>query len=190
MDTHKTKSKIFKFIKIVLLSILFLVVLLVLVYSFVLRPHKLNGRSMSPNFLNGEYMLSEKISYYFGKPKRGDVVIFRREADVNSIEYIARIVGLPGESVSIRGNGFYIDGDFFNEPYLDSNIKTVPGNYINEKDKFIPAGYYAILGDNRIHSNDSKDYGFVSEENIKSRVFYVYWPDNKHGFVKNPLVYN
>lgn len=157
-----------------------------IIYLFILRPHKLTGRSMEPNFFNGEFALSEKITYYFNSPKRGDVVIFN--SPVMQGEVFARIIGLPGEYISIADGHVYINNEILDEPYVngETSFKLIR-RFISDTNTPIPQNSFAILGDNRKHSSDSRDYGFISSKDIKSRIFYIYWPQNKRGVVKNPL---
>jgi len=95
---------IFDFLQgiVVILSIL------VMVYLFVMSPQEINGASMEPSFFNGEYILTNKVVYRLHEPTRGDVVIFKSPKN-KDIDYIKRIVGLPGETVALRDNTIYID---------------------------------------------------------------------------------
>ena len=89
-----------RIVGIVILLFLSLVLFLSFLYLFILRPNKVAGNSMEPNFINGDYFLSEKISYAFGDPKRGDVVVFT--PPISNGKFFARIVGLPGERIFIK----------------------------------------------------------------------------------------
>src|SRR3990167_10435890 len=81
----------------------------VVIYLFIVQPHEVKGSSMEPSFQNNEYIITDKISYRFGHPQRGDVVIFK--APVNpEVDYIKRIIGLPGESVKISQGKVYVNG--------------------------------------------------------------------------------
>lgn len=179
-----------KLVRILTIGPTIFVVVFFLIYLFILRPHKLSGPSMEPNFIPGEYLLSEKVTYYFNDPKRGDVIVFKAPDIVSMVineEFFARIVGLPGEYISIRNNHVYINNKILNEPYVGPDIVTNAGLFIGEKNVLIPEGAYVILGDNREHSNDSRYYAFIKKSAITGRVFYVYWPPAKSGAVKNPL---
>jgi signal peptidase I len=178
-----------KLMKIISILPLSFVILFYLFYfsPLALRPHKVIGSSMEPNFTNGEYVLSEDISYYFGSPKRGDVVIFH--SPVEKSEVFARIVGLPGEYISIKNGDVYINNFRLEEPYLayDTLTENVDStaNYISESNVLIPNNEYAILGDNREYSADSRSYGFIDKDSIIGKMFYVYWPSDLRGFIKS-----
>jgi signal peptidase I len=177
-----------KLVKILSILPLSLVALLLICYLFILRPHKITGWSMTPNFDSGEYVLSEKVSYYYNSPKRGDVIIFKRPDIVG--DFVDRIIGLPGESIAIRNGHVYINNKVLIEPYVSASTETNSGIFIGENNIIIPEGNFVVMGDSRNHSNDSRDYGFIEQKDILGRMFYVYWPELKSGFVNNPLVYN
>jgi len=90
----------------------------VVVYLFIIQPHEVKGSSMEPSFQNNEYIITDKLSYRFGNPQRGDVVIFK--APINpDVDYIKRIIGLPGEKVKISQSKVYIDDKVERNKYLN-----------------------------------------------------------------------
>jgi signal peptidase I len=177
-----------KLVKILSVLPVSLVTLFLICYLFILRPHKITGWSMAPNFDSGEYVLSEKVSYYFNSPKRGDVIIFKRP-DIAG-DFVDRIIGLPGEKISIKDGHVYINNKILDEPYVSGNTKSNSSVFIDENNMLIPDGNVVVMGDNRGRSDDSRDYGFIQFKDITGRMFYVYWPKSKSGLIKNPLVYN
>src|SRR3990170_5994866 len=102
-------------------GIVVILAILVMVYLFVMSPQEINGASMEPNFHNAEYILTNKILYKFRDPRRGDVVIFKSPKN-KEVDYIKRIIGLPGETVRLENNTFYVNGQKVEEPYLPSDI--------------------------------------------------------------------
>lgn len=172
-----------KLVKIITLTIPILILLFFLVYLFILRPHKISGSGMQPNFMGGEYVFSELLSYGFGNPKRGDVIIFTR-VDVPVDEFIARVIGLPGEYISIKFGRVYINNKLLDEAYVPAGVTTKPGPFIDSENVFIPSGEYVVMNDNRSNSSDSRHYGFIKKTAIHGRVFYVYWPPDRAGLVK------
>src|SRR3989338_3180540 len=89
----------------------------VVIYLFLVQPHEVKGSSMEPSFQNNEYIITDKISYRFAEPKRGDVVIFK--APVNpDVDYIKRIIGLSGDKVMISNGNVFINGNVIKEAYL------------------------------------------------------------------------
>jgi len=139
-----------------------------LVYVFLVQPHRVKGESMIPNFLDGELLLTEKVNYRFGKPKRGDVVVFRAPTP-QKVDFIKRIIGMPGENIEIANGTIFINGVELDEPY--ETQKT-------EGDLSITIGkdQYFVLGDNRRSSSDSRVFGSIDKKSIKGRSWLVYWP--------------
>lgn len=141
---------------------------------------------MKPSFVGEEYILSEKVTYYFNSPKRGDIVVFKSPYEFENDDMFARIVGLPGEYISIKTGHVYINNKILDEPYVKSGVTTESGSFIGTENVLIPENSYVILGDNREHSGDSRHYGFIKRDSIKGLVFYIYWPLSKVGSIKNP----
>lgn len=176
-------KKIGNFIFDTVQVIVFSVSIFLFLYLLVFQPHKIKGDSMQPNFPNGEYLLTEKISYRFGEPQRGDVVVFKAPVTKDD-EYIKRIIGLPGETVSLRSGKFYINGQVLNESYLAPTLYTSGGNFLHEgASVIVPQGEYFTTGDNRPYSSDSRAWGFVPFENITGKAWIVYWPASQAGKV-------
>ncbi len=138
------------------------------VYIFLVQPHRVKGESMAPNFEDGELLLTEKVSYRFGKPKRGDVIVF--EAPVgNKVDFIKRIIGTPGDTVAVKNGEVLINNVKLNEKYI--KIETQ-----GEEIKKLETDEYFVLGDNRGASSDSRVFGPIKKSVIRGRVWFVYWP--------------
>ena len=155
----------------------------VVIYLFIVQPHEVKGSSMEPTFQNNEYIITDKVSYRFGKPNRGDVVIFK--APVNpDVDYIKRIIGLPGETVMIENGRIYIDGKILNEPYLEDLTPVFPGGFIKEGAVVsVPEDHYFVMGDNRPHSSDSREFGPIEKKLIIGKAVFRYWPINNLGLI-------
>ena len=166
------------------------------VYLLIMRPHKIDGESMMPNFLNAEYLLTEKVSYYLHRPQRGDVVVLRPPPSQSTdSEYIKRIIGLPGETLGLSGGRVYINGQLLNEPYIASDVQTLGGTFLADNTDFVvPDSQYFLMGDNREHSSDSRYWGPVplnlspntQLEGINGRAWIIYWPLSQIGVTKSP----
>jgi len=183
-------KKIWRVFLEVVQSITFALSIFVLIYLFLFRPHQVNGMSMFPNFNNRDFILSEKVSYRFHEPRRGDVIVFKAPPSevcaAIECEYIKRIVGLPGETVELRDNHIYINGQRLKEDYLPSGTRTREGNFLSEgKLVAIPDHYYLVLGDNRSGSRDGRDFGLISREAIVGRAWVRYWPLDTIGLVSH-----
>lgn len=142
---------------------------------FVIQPYIVDGQSMMPNYENNEYLLAEKVSYMFGQPKRGDVVVFRYPKNP-SINYIKRIIGLPGDTVTIKDNTIkivnkdYPSGLTLKENYLPKTAKTEIGSG-QSMTKELTTNQYFVLGDNREGSSDSREWGVLPKANIAGRAW-------------------
>ncbi len=162
--------------------IVFAVAIFLFVYLLILQPHKIKGDSMQPNFPNEEYLLTDKVSYRFGEPERGDVVVFEAPHG-DGDEFIKRIIGLPGETISVKSGKIYVNNRMLEEPYLN-NIYTSSGTFLKEgAGVTVPEGEYCVLGDNRPRSSDSRAFGFITEDKITGRAWLVYWPPKSVGIV-------
>jgi len=157
--------------KIVIIALL----IVVPIRYFIFQPFFVRGQSMEPNFHNGDYLIIDEISYRFGEPQRGEVVVFKCP-DNPSQRYIKRIVGLPGERIEIEAGRVLIHQNGTNQVldesgYLPEFLQT-PGNIEISLDQ----DEYFVLGDNRPLSSDSRRWGSLPEENIIGRVVFRAWP--------------
>lgn len=156
----------------------------IVIYLFLLQPHQVKGNSMQPNFENNEYLLTDKISYRFNSPKRGDVVIFESPTQKN-YDYIKRIIGLPNERIKLQDSKFYINDKLLDESaYLPANVITSPGEFLKSgKDVTVPDNQFFVVGDNRPHSSDSREWGFIPKESIIGKAWFRYWPPSRWGLI-------
>lgn len=176
--------------------IVFAIGIFFFVYLLIMRPHKIDGESMMPNYINAEYLLTEKVNYYFNNPKRGDVVVLRPPPAVTeNDEFIKRIIALPGETVKVEGGHVYINNKQLIEPYIPSSSSTNGGSFLTDGESYtVPANKYFLMGDNREHSSDSRYWGPVplnlspngEKEGINGRAWLIYWPLDHSGFAKEP----
>lgn len=166
--------------------VVFAIAIFLFVYLLIMQPHKIKGTSMEPNFPDREFLLTDKLSYRFREPKRGEVVVFDAPG-TNGDEFIKRIIGLPNEKVSIKANQIYINGNPLNEIYISKSVQTKGGVFLEEgKEVIVPLNTYFVLGDNREASSDSRSWGFVDKSKINGRAWLVYWPPPNVGIVKDP----
>ena len=161
----------------------------VVVYLLLLQPHQVRGASMEPNLSDGQYILTDKITYRFGEPKRGDIIVFKAPVDEN-FDYIKRIIALPEETISIKDGGIIIknsdnpDGFTLNEPYPLNGLNS-PGELLADgKEVTMDKNSYFVLGDNRNQSFDSREWGVLPKENIIGKAWLRYWPVPNLSFIK------
>lgn len=139
---------------------------------------------MYPNFENGEYLLANKVIYKVSAPQRGDVIIFKHS---DTQDYIKRVIGIPGDTVSIRDGKIVLNGKVLDESaYLASTIYTTGQAYLKEGETItVPEAKVFVCGDNRMHSSDSRDFGPIEFGAIKGKAWVVYYPFNNFRVVKH-----
>lgn len=155
----------------------------VVIYLFILQPHEIKGSSMEPNFHNNEYILTDKISYRFKDPERGNIIVFKAPKNPD-IDYIKRIIGLPGDRVKVEKGDVYINDKKLPEPYLHDKSLLFPGSYMQEGiNVTVAPGEYFVMGDNRPHSSDSREFGPIPKKSIIGKAFLRYWPIKEIGII-------
>lgn len=173
---------IFSFLESIALGGAFFVV----VYLFIMQPHQVKGNSMYPTYHDKEYILTDKISYKFRLPERGDVIILKSPKNPD-IDFIKRVVGLAGETIMVKNGQVYLNGQPLVEPYLKVETPLFPGGFLQEGvEVTVPENMVFVMGDNRPGSSDSREFGFIPLENIIGRVFFRYFPINRVGLITKP----
>jgi len=171
-----------------LFTLAFLIVVVVIpIRVFIISPFVVDGESMHPTFENLDYLIIDEIIYTFKAPARGDVTVFRYPVNP-SVFYIKRIVGLPGETVSInRGVVTVTTADdktlTLSEPYIVNEDATYT------KKVSLNTGEYFVMGDNRPNSSDSRVWGVLPRKNIIGRVDLRLLPITKSGFFPGTATY-
>lgn len=150
--------------------------------QFVAEARAVPSGSMEPTVQINDRLVVEKISYRLHPPQRGDIIVFQAPEKALILsgattpkDYLKRIVGLPGETVEIRGGQVVINGEAIQESYIKA-----PPDYAWGPD-IVPAGQYLVLGDNRNGSLDGHIWGFLPEESIIGRAAARYWPPDRIG---------
>ncbi|MFA6005178.1 MAG: signal peptidase I [Patescibacteria group bacterium] len=176
----KTVDLFFDFLQSIALGGAFFVVF----YLFIIQPHQVKGSSMFPTFKDKEYILTDKISYKFRNPQRGEVIILQSPANAD-IDYIKRVIGLPGEHVRVSGGTVFINGKQISESYLEGmETHTFPGGFLQEDNEVVvPDDNYFVMGDNRPGSSDSREFGFVPSSHIIGHVIFRYFPVDRVGII-------
>jgi len=165
----------------------FAIAIFLFVYLLILQPHKIKGASMTPNFPDGEYLLTDKVTYRFREPDRGDVIVFEAPTGTDGEEFIKRIIGLPGEEIQISQGSVFVNRNELKELYIPTSSYTASGEFLPEiRSITVPDNSYFVLGDNRDHSSDSRAWGYVKKEAITGRAWVVYWPVKSAGVIQKP----
>jgi len=137
--------------------------------QFGAQGYVVSGSCMQPHLYTGERVIASKLSYLFGAPHRGDIVVFRFPMNPAQL-YVKRIIGMPGDTVAIQSGTVFIDGRPLREPYV---VNTPHGSIGG---RTVPAGSYFVMGDNRDESDDSRYWGDLPRRNIIGRAVACYWP--------------
>jgi signal peptidase I len=201
------------------------VLIVLLLRSFLVEPFRIPSGSMMPTLLIGDFILVNKFTYgirlpvlhtkiiEMNTPKRGDIVVFRFPKDP-SVDYIKRVIGIPGDKVAYYQKKLYIndqpitqvslgayqgtkeDGDSENIEHLIENLTPVEHSILIDTQQLslegvyrIPEGQYFVMGDNRDNSNDSRYWGTVPETNLVGKAFFIWmsWDLNHGGVVFNRM---
>src|SRR5579864_2374410 len=155
--------------------------LALVIIVFLYQPVKVEGTSMAPLLSDQERIFINKFVYRFEPIHRGDVVVFWYPLD-RTKSFIKRVVGLPGESLEIRGGELYVNGKQISESY-------VPASYFDDSSYgpiMIPADEYFVMGDHRDSSNDSRIFGPVARKFIYGEAVFAYWPFDHFGEITAP----
>ena len=155
-------------------------------YLFIAQPNKVSGNSMVPNFHDGDYILTEKITYKFGEPQKGDTIVLKNPRNTEQ-DFIKRVIGTPSDTIAVQNDSVYINGQKINESYLPRGTETEGGKFLREGESLrIGINLYFALGDNRGASSDSREWGPVTKDNIIGKVFLRYWPPKDFGLITHP----
>ncbi len=163
-------------------TIVVFVLILVFARSFVFIQSKIPTESMLDTLLVGDYILVNRALYgapgddpipWLGQDAidRGDVVVFRKPDDPD-VDYVKRVVGLPGDVIEIRNNRTYVNGKLLGEPYVDD------GRFEHTRffgPRTVPDDHYFMIGDNRDYSSDSRVWGTVPRSLVKGKAFFIWY---------------
>lgn len=152
-----------------------LTVIIFFAVNFATGRFRVEGNSMEPSMHPDQYVLVDKVSYMLGAPQRGDVVVFHYPLATER-DFIKRVIGLPGEAISVSEGVVRINGQPLQEPYISA-----PPNYQNTL-TLGPEEYF-VLGDNRNSSSDSHSWGPLARPYLIGRAIFVYWPPPVWGLV-------
>jgi len=176
----------------------------VLLIKCFVRPFKIPTRTMEPTLRGhlrrpdgtveretGDHVLVQRFAYWFSKPRRGDIVVFKTEGlkRTRGDFYVKRVVGLPGERISIKAGELFVNGSPVKEPPILTRIQYVHAPQYDaefllkdENEEFVvPERHYFVLGDNSGNSADSRYWGPVPEANIVGKVTKICWPPEREG---------
>ena len=185
MTEEKQKNELWEWTKVLLIAF----GLAAIIRYFLFTPIVVDGESMMPTLEDGDKMIVNKIGYTIGEPERFDIVVFHAPEQK---DYIKRVIGLPGDHIEYRDDQLFINGEAYDEPYLDEYKEAVTDGTLTEdftlEDKIqretVPEGHVFVMGDNRRFSKDSRHIGVIPFDEIIGSTSLIFWPMEDIGFVK------
>ena len=182
------KNELLDWTKAIVVGVIFVVAL----RTFIFAPTVVDGQSMMPTYEDGDKVIVNKIGKQISGIERFDVIVF--EAPIGD-DYIKRVIGVPGDHIAYEDDILYVNGEAFEEPYLDTYKAQLLDNGLLTYDftlesvtntQEIPKGYLFVLGDNRRKSADSRDpqVGLVPMEKVLGKANIRIYPFNNLGIVK------
>ncbi len=159
-----------------IIETLALTFIIFVVIHFTVQNYMVDGTSMQPGLNSNQYVLVNKLAYLFHAPERGDVIVFHWPVDTNK-DLIKRVIGVPGDVIVIDKTTVRVNGLVLTEPYI-----TAPANPVGQK-RVVPPNDYFVMGDNRLVSDDSRDWGFVPKSYIIGKAVLIYWPLTSWHFI-------
>jgi signal peptidase I len=160
----------------------------IIIFSFIrtffFSNYIVQGESMMPTLQNGNKLVVNKVGFQVAELNRFDVIVFHAN---EKEDYVKRIIGLPGDKIEYRDDHLYINGHLYKEPFLDvykqkaHRIKLTGDFSLKEitGENTVPDGKLFVLGDNRLGSWDSRNFGFISAQKVVGKVDLRYWPLNE-----------
>ncbi len=191
----------------VVLNVVIIIAVVAGIRTFIVSPFQVDGSSMVSTLSDGEYIIINKFTYVIGNPSRGDVVVFRPPTDIKKY-YVKRVIGLPGDEITIKDGYVYVrkggvgelvkldESQYLNARNLGHTYRHPPSSGDTSAVTYnVPAGSYFLLGDNRLGSLDSRSFfsdggatpePFVPQKYIKGKVWFVALPVTKIHALESP----
>ncbi|MBD3362631.1 signal peptidase I [Candidatus Dojkabacteria bacterium] len=170
------KIKSLPIIVLILFAILIFcgVTLVPIIYILLLQPVQINGKAMAPTLSDGSMHFILKGINNVNYVSRGDIIVYKSKTD-SKIQYVHRIIGMPGDKILLKNSNIYINGEILEEAYLNQNVETNEDEFLKENQSItVPPDSYFVLGDNRKNSQDSRHTGFIPKENIVGKIWICY----------------
>lgn len=160
-----------------LLETIILALVIFLVVRQGVQNYRIESHSMEPNFYENQFVLVNKLAYKIGEPDRGDVVVFRNPNNENE-DYIKRVIGLPGDTVTFRDGETYVNGEM-----VDDSFTNEPTNPSSFQEIVISPEHYFVMGDNRPNSRDGRVFGPIEDDLLEGKAWLRVWPFSAMGLI-------
>lgn len=170
-------------------SIILAVSLALVIRAFVFEPVMVEGHSMDDTLNDGQRLFEYKLGYKLAAPQKGDIVVLQIKEgsfkylplpDSTELDYIKRVIALPGDEVDIRDGAVYVNGEKLDEPYAKGRTEKL-GMKLPDK---VPEGKVFVLGDNRERSSDSRMIGYIDIARVRGKAVFRVWPLKDFGRLK------
>ncbi len=182
-EREKTSKKRREKLQLLLMLVIAFNLVFGVIRPFVMEPMHVPSESMAPTLQVGDRMLNNKLAYYLSDPERGDIVVFEDIGKQKDEDTVKRVIGLPGDEISVEDGSLLINGELPYEPYLpdgESSNPQIPGAD-DFGPVFVPKDHVFVMGDNRANSYDSRFFGPVPDENLVGKVSLRFWPTDRLG---------
>jgi signal peptidase I len=190
LTVNQNKKSVYKeYIEAIAIAVL----LALFIRTFIVQAFKIPSGSMLPTLQVGDHLLVNKFRYgvknpfsgdlfiSLGKPKHGDVVVFRYPQD-RSVDYIKRVVGVSGDTIVIKNKKVFVNDQAVEETHAYFSSTSIMPPAAGPRDNFgpikVPEGKIFVMGDNRDNSYDSRFWGFVDQRDVLGKAFIIYWSWN------------
>ncbi len=182
-EREKTSKKRRETLQILLLLVVAFDLVFAFVRPFVAEPMYVPSESMAPTLQGGDRVLTNKLAYYLSDPERGDLVVFEDTGKQKNEDTVKRVIGLPGDEISVEDGALLVNREPLHEPYLDTQAGTAQKASTLETfgPVFVPKDHVFVMGDNRANSYDSRFFGPVPNENLVGEVSLRFWPTDRLG---------
>lgn len=181
ISSPRPKLRVRNLAREILETIVFMLVVYILVELAAPR-FLVDGPSMQPTFWTDQRILISRVHYLVGEPERGDIVVFNKPgSNIGDSPLIKRMIGLPGDTIEMRGTLVYLNGELFKEPYINEpcQLSACPNQTWTLGDD-----EYFVMGDNRNHSVDSRRFDTIKRNQIIGEPFLRYWPPQDWGLLE------
>jgi signal peptidase I len=160
--------------------------LYLVIQAFLVQTYRVEGHSMDESLQDGQHLLIDKLTPRFDDYSRGDVVVLHPpDEPEDSTPFIKRVIGVAGDRLELRDGTVWIDGVELDEPYLAPGSVTEPG-FDESTEWDIEDGEVFVMGDNRLDSRDSREFGTVATSEIIGRAWLRFWPVDQFGILPTP----
>lgn len=179
-------------------AVVIAIIIALLIRTFIFEPVMVQQMSMQNTLFEGQRLLVYKLGYYFSTPQKGDIIVFKYQDGPiagspffkkvpllgkliphrNELDYIKRVIAVPGDSVDIKDGYVYVNGKKLNEPYVKGITQKRSVEFPIQK---VPEHKLFVLGDNRENSSDSRVFGLIDMDSVKGKAVFRIWPLNVFG---------